>query len=53
MIAIVIKLFDFGNQLKALRQPGHRMFVATDMVENPKIEGCPQRRRYGAVNAHR
>jgi hypothetical protein len=53
MVAIVIHMIDFGNQLKAIRRPGHSMFVATGMVENPKIEGCPPRRVHGAVTSHR
>ncbi|WP_176801128.1 hypothetical protein [Variovorax sp. EL159] len=53
MVAIVIQLIDFSNQLMGGQRPGHWMFVATGMLENPKIKGCPQQRALGAVNSHR
>ncbi|QNK71827.1 hypothetical protein [Variovorax sp. PAMC26660] len=53
MIAIVIHMIDFGNHMKSANKSGQWMFVATGMLENPKIEGCPQQRALGAVNSHR
>jgi hypothetical protein len=53
MVAIIIQLVDFGNQIKPLAKLGRKMFAATGMLENPKIEGCPPQRRRSAVHTHR
>ncbi|WP_194274166.1 hypothetical protein [Variovorax paradoxus] len=53
MVAIVIWLIDFGNQMPTLPIAGHCLPEATGMMENPKIKGCPSRRHRSAVNSHR